>query len=99
MMSKSPIAASDGESTFGKPMFFWHESKEWKNLKPDVPAGTDPTEEQKIIVVAAKAATEELKNFLLSSLQMQHVVVLAGSGTSLGPTNGPSMWTLWDYCV
>jgi hypothetical protein len=31
---------------------------------------------------------------------MQHVVVLAGSGTSLGPvTKGPSMWTLWDYCV
>ncbi len=45
-------------------------------------------------------AKEELKNFLLSSLQMQHVVVLAGSGTSLGPiTKGPSMWTLWDYCV
>src|SRR5260221_7679687 len=31
---------------------------------------------------------------------MQHVVVLAGSGTSLGPvTKGPSMWALWDYCV
>jgi hypothetical protein len=31
---------------------------------------------------------------------MQHLVVLAGSGTSLGTiTKGPSMWDLWDYCV
>jgi hypothetical protein len=61
--------------------------------------GIDPAEEQKI-VAAAKAAKDELKNFLLSSLQMQHIVVLAGSGTSLGPiTKGPSMWTLWDNCV
>lgn len=51
-------------------------------------------------MAASKAAKEELKNFLLASLQMQHIVVLAGSGTSLGPVaKGPSMWTLWDYCV
>lgn len=80
-------------------MFFGPDSEVWKELKADVPPGTDPAEEQKIIA-AAKTAKEELKNFLLSSLQMQHVVVLAGSGTSLGPvTKGPSMWTLWDYCV
>ena len=80
-------------------MFFGPDSEAWKELKPDVPPGTDTAEEQKIIA-AAKTAKEELKNFLLSSLQMQHVVVLAGSGTSLGPiTKGPSMWTLWDYCV
>lgn len=86
-------------STPGKPMFFGPDGAEWKQLKPDVPAGTDPAEEQKILA-ATKSAKEELKNFLLSSLQMQHVVVLAGSGTSLGPiTKGPSMWTLWDYCV
>lgn len=84
-------------STSSKPMFFGPEAAAWKELKPDVPAGTDPAEEQKI-VAAAKAAKEELKNLLLSSLQMQHVVVLAGSGASLGPiTKGPSMWTLWDY--
>ena len=70
-----------------------------KELKPDIPIGIDPPEEQKIIS-AAKTANEELKTMLLSSLQMQHVVVLAGSGTSLGPvTQGPSMWTLWDFCV
>ena len=80
-------------------MYFGPDTGAWKALKPNVPAGTDPTEEQKI-VAAAKAAKDELKTFLLSSLQMQHVVVLAGSGTSLGPiTKGPSMRILWDYCV
>ena len=77
--------------TFGRLMFFGPDAAAWKDLNPDVPAGTDPADEQKI-VAAAKAAKEELKNFLLSSLQMQHVVVLAGSGTSLGETTkGPSM--------
>lgn len=91
--------ASAPTSTSGKLMFYGPDTGTWKELKPDVPAGTDPTEEQKILA-AAKAAKDELKTFLLSSLQMQHVVVLAGSGTSLGPiTKGPSMWTLWDYCV
>jgi len=95
----SPPIALDMKSTFGKPMFFGPEAAAWRELKPDVLVGTDSDKEQKI-VAAAKAAKEELKNFLLSSLQMQHVVVLAGSGTSLGPiTKGPSMWTLWDYCV
>lgn len=94
-----PPAAHVAVSTSGKSMFFGPDAAAWKDLNPDVPAGTDPAEEQKIMA-AAKAAKEELKNFLLSSLQMQHVVVLAGSGTSLGPiTKGPSMWTLWDYCV
>jgi hypothetical protein len=80
-------------------MFFGPDLDAWKELKPGIPAGADQTVEKKI-VEAAKLAREELKNLLLSSLQMQHVVVLAGSGTSLGPvTKGPSMWTLWDYCV
>lgn len=91
----APVAAS----TVGKQMFFGPDSLAWKELKPTVPAGTAPAEEEKILA-AAKTARDELKTFLLSSLQMQHVVVLAGSGTSLGPvTKGPSMWALWDYCV
>jgi len=94
-----PPTAPAPISTSGKLMFFGPEAAAWKELKPDVPMGTDPAEEKKI-VAAAKTAKEELKNFLLTSLQMQHVVVLAGSGTSLGTfANGPSMWTLWDYCV
>jgi len=80
-------------------MFFGPNSEGWKELKPDIPADTDIADKQKL-VAAARAAKDELKSFLLSSLQMQHVVVLAGSGTSLGPiTKGPSMWDLWDYCV
>ena len=80
-------------------MFFEPDSSAWKDLKPDIPAGTDPAEEERILA-AANVAKNDLKTFLLSSLQMQHVVVLAGSGTSLGPVcKGPSMWTLWDFCV
>ena len=39
---------------------------------------------------------EELKSVLLSSLQMQNLCVLAGSGTSLGDVGGPSMADLWQ---
>lgn len=86
-------------TTSGKPMFFSPDTAMWKELKPEIAACVDPAEEQKLIS-AAKAAAEELKTFLLSSLQMQHVVVLAGSGTSLGDVaKGPSMWALWDFCV
>lgn len=70
----------------------------WKELRPVIPAAAYPDEDQKLSP-ASKGAKDELKTFLLSSLQMQHVVVLAGSGTSLGPMKGPSMWSLWDYCV
>lgn len=80
-------------------MFFGPDTIAWKELKPEIPAGVDSAEEQKLIA-GAKSTKDELKSFLLSSLQMQHVVVLAGSGTSLGPiTKGPAMWDLWDYCV
>ena len=65
---------------------------EWRSLQP----ATDSKEEAQ----EASHAREELKSTLLSSLQMQHVTVLAGSGTSLGESvKGPSMWTLWDNCV
>lgn len=48
----------------------------------------------------SEAANEsKLRGKLLSALQMQHVVVLAGSGTSLGAVGGPSMWDLWKRCV
>ncbi|HJW54319.1 MAG TPA: SIR2 family protein [Burkholderiaceae bacterium] len=99
MVTTASPASLLSTTTAGKPMFFGPESAAWKDLKPDIPTGVDPGEEQKLLATA-KAAKEELKTVLLSSLQMQHVVVLAGSGTSLGPvTKGPSMWTLWDYCV
>ncbi len=95
----APPSSTVAVTTAGRPMFFGPDSGQWKELKPEISAGMDPAEEQKLLT-AAKTAKEELKAFLLSSLQMQHVVVLAGSGTSLGPvTKGPSMWALWDYCV
>lgn len=79
--------------------FFGPDFPEWRELSPNLDSAADE-EERKRLVGAAKAAKEELKAFLLTSLQMQHVAVLAGSGTSLGNTvGGPSMWTLWDFCV
>lgn len=101
MPASTPVLPSvaSTHSTSGKLMFFGPDTAIWKDLKPEAVPGIDPAEEQRI-AAAAKVARDELKTFLLSSLQMQHVVVLAGSGTSLGPiTKGPSMWALWDYCV
>lgn len=46
----------------------------------------------------ARKANDELKNVLLASLQMQHLVVLAGSGCSQG-AGGPSMQDLWIGAV
>jgi hypothetical protein len=45
-----------------------------------------------------KANQAYLNNLLLSSLQMQHLVVLAGSGCSLS-AGGPSMSNLWDLIL
>lgn len=73
-------------------------AKDWQDLVPDL--GENSGEERGKLQAAARQAKDELKSVLLTSLQMQHVVVLAGSGTSLGKTtNGPSMWDLWDFCV
>ena len=86
-------------STEGTPMFFGSGHTSWKQLTSQPKEGASDEDKQKE-ASRAKAAQEELKQVLLTSLQMQHVVVLAGSGTSLGPTTkGPSMWDLWDYCV
>lgn len=48
---------------------------------------------------SVKVARDSLMETLLTSMQMQHLVVLAGSGTSLGPVGGPSMKDLWDAAV
>ena len=95
----STTALPTPTSTFAEPMFFGPEAAEWKQLKPKIDPSAEPAEKKRI-EDAAKAAKADLKAFLLSSLQMQHVVVLAGSGTSLGPTTkGPCMRALWGYCV
>ena len=46
----------------------------------------------------AGQANEELKTILLQSLQMQHLVVLAGSGCSYD-AGGPTMGKLWNSIV
>jgi hypothetical protein len=43
----------------------------------------------------SRKVRNELKSFLLSSLQLQHLLVLAGSGTSL-ECGGPSVKSLWE---
>ncbi|MCK8515853.1 SIR2 family protein [Methylonatrum kenyense] len=45
-----------------------------------------------------RKAKDELKNSLLASLQMQHLVILAGSGCSRS-AGGPSMLDLWERAV
>lgn len=46
----------------------------------------------------ARKASDELRNVLLASLQMQHLVILAGSGCSQS-AGGPSMLDLWNGAV
>jgi SIR2-like domain len=73
--------------------FFSVTESKWQSLIANT--GGPPEEQSR-----ANQAKQKLHNQLLASLQMQHVMVLAGSGTSLGTSiGGPSMWTLWDHCV
>ncbi len=49
-----------------------------------------------------KKNSRVIKEILLAAMQMQKIVVLAGSGTSLDSENknaGPSMWDLWEACT
>ncbi len=64
-------------------------SEKWRCI--DFDTGTEKDE--------AKANKSILNDFLLSSLQMQNIMVLAGSGTSLGNPGGPSMNDLWNICT
>ena len=66
-------------------------SADWRALQVE---SQDNDQQEK-----TKAARDSLKETLLTSLQMQHIAVLAGSGTSLGPVGGPSMQDLWDAAI
>ena len=63
----------------------------WLPLVSDKTGDKDQQEE-------VRKAKDELRNVLLASLQMQHLVVLAGSGCSLA-ADGPSMADLWKAAV
>jgi len=64
---------------------------DWRELAAEDVADKAKQEE-------ARKAKGELKNVLLASLQMQHLVVLAGSGCSQS-AGGPSMQDLWNGAV
>lgn len=66
-------------------------ANEWRAL---VAENADEKDQQE----KARKAKDELKNVLLASLQMQHLVVLAGSGCSQS-AGGPSMQDLWNSAV
>jgi hypothetical protein len=69
---------------------------DWRSL-----AAKDQAEDskaQKECFEKIRGAKEDLKNALLASLQMQHLVVLAGSGCSR-EAGGPSMGDLWDAAI
>ena len=63
----------------------------WLPLVSDKADDKDQREE-------VRKAKDELRNVLLASLQMQHLVVLAGSGCSLA-AGGRSMADLWKAVV
>lgn len=92
----SPAAAGTVPDDFVG--FYDASASEWVELKPNAADTDDGTEDAE----RKKAAQNQraLNDFLSSSLHIQHLMVLAGSGTSLGPTvMGPSMWDLWRECV
>ena len=64
---------------------------DWRELVAEDAADEAKQEE-------ARKAKDELKNVLLASLQMQHLVVLAGSGCSQS-AGGPSLQDLWNGAV
>ncbi len=70
----------------------------WRDLSAPEDDETLEEERRKEQAEEVQAAKGDLKNALLSSLQMQHLVVLAGSGCSL-EVGGPSMGDLWNAAV
>lgn len=67
-------------------------ASQWRNLVVDIEADKETRD-------ATEVACQALHDTLLGSLQMQNIVVLAGSGTSLGPVGGPSMADLWEATI
>jgi hypothetical protein len=74
-----------------RPAFRAPGTTEWRVLSAD---GESDKERQDEV----RKARDELKNMLLASLKMQHLVALAGLGCSLS-AGGPSMQDLWNGAV
>ena len=71
---------------------------EWQEIRPDIAQIKDKNEINKINS-NSKEAKRTLDEMLLSSLQMSSLIILCGSGTSLGDVGGPSMNDLWNYAI
>ena len=67
---------------------------------PPAPTTADEIEEEKKKKELQKNTSENLTQKLKTAIQMPNIMVLAGSGTSLGPiVDGPSMGDLWNACT
>jgi len=67
---------------------------------PPQPSTNVEIETEKKRLELQKQILETLSQKLKTAIQMPNIMVLAGSGTSLGPViNGPSMWNLWEKCT
>jgi hypothetical protein len=92
----SPQEKAPINSTAGILKFLAPSDTNWQELKPTVPK-TATAEEKREIETDGDNARKSLNDTLLVSLQMQNLMVIAGSGTSLGPVvQGPSMLDLWN---
>lgn len=72
-----------------------HASAGWRELGPELPPDATP-EAQKKAQQDADAARKELAEYLHAVLTTPNLIVLAGSGASLGKVGGPSMRELWN---
>jgi len=66
-------------------------SSDWKPISSEAADGNAKND--------AIKNRKALNEVLLSSMQMQNLVVLSGCGTSLGEDGGPSMANLWELCT
>lgn len=85
------------ESSVGILKFLAPSQTDWQEIRPNTARISDPDKTE--IESKGKEAKRALDEMLLYSLQMPNLVVLAGSGTSLGDVSGPSMVDLWNYAI
>jgi hypothetical protein len=70
----------------------------WSELNPEIPADASP-EAKKKAQQEADTARKGLSEYLHTVLTTPNLIVLAGSGASLGKVGGPSMKDLWNEAV
>lgn len=90
------------ESTAGVLRFLAPGTTEWQDLTTDgaLQNANGDLEEAETAKRKVVESQDRVRDFLNASLQIPNLIVLAGSGTSLGSSvGGPSMWDLWDYAV